>query len=1559
MIAPPPTRLTPRIDRYQLLRVLGRGGMGVVYLAADTLLDREIALKVVDDEMLGDRHERMAALFQQEARNLAGLNHPGIVQVFDYSGLYSTRLYLVMEYVPGHNLGELLLATGPFAPALVAHVGLGVASVLAYAHGHGIVHQDLKPENILVVADGRLKLTDFGISRRIAAESAKGQQVRLEVAGTPAYMAPEQALGVPVDVRVDIFSLGATLYTLATGAMLVDAETPNDTVAAIARGDFPAVRERVPDFPAPLAAVIDRALAIEPDRRYADAPEMAQALAEAIGAPVPMLDDVPRVPPELVPTPPTPPPGEADVPPTAIADTAADAVKASLKATVPKRPAALPDTLVAGPGRLAPTNGSAVDFGEEHDGTRLLGRFELLRKLGSGALGEMWLAADAQHHDDNVAIKIFRPAPGASIDEFKAEFRELATLRHPNLVAIRDFGLVETGPASPPTDPVRPADPINGAVAFYTVDFVAGPDIRRAAEGAPFEDVLELLVQVARALIFLHGKTKRPHLSLKPENLLVTKASDGRPRVVLTDPGNPTEKLRSLHRGERSGLPYAAPETLGGLGAGPAADLYAFGVVAFELLAGRRPFLERTPETLSYAHMHTTPPSLRQVRPDLPEPIADVVAELLRKEPSRRPAGAEAWIRAVNEVVVPPYPLETDATRVARFSSAPWVGRAAVLERVTDALRAAMVPGGNARRLVLVTGERGSGKGRLLDELKRAAQLGGAVVFEGRAASHTGRSLGPLVPILAARYRGRQQDPSLTAEHRRVLRQLLGRARPGKRPPPDDATIDPTLVAELLLRGVNRPTAFLLRGADRMDRATIEVVARLVRALTPLGELTDADRAPPVFIALSLSEDELDADAREVLFGLPRAERVHVGPLDLEGLRDMLVACFSTEPLGDAQLETLLQVTGGVPSDVQDVLYSLIETGDLAWDDGAWQLRPGADVPLPKSAEEAVHVRLAALTAKERDVLEALAVFPAPVPANFLDSLGEGAPEAVKSLVERELLARRLIDDESCLVFGHERVRAVLLRELSADGRASRHRAAAMWLEAHRPTELIVEALASHWNAGGRPDRALSFLIEAAERAQAAGDLARSQEWYGEALDVLPRAGLGIVRRLATEARIRHLLGDACRAMGDVPAAVEHFERLLEIGRDLEDASWIGTARDRLAVAMIEAGRFDEAVRHGELALELASGTGDKRGQALAHRLLGTARRALGGPGAGLAELERALAVAGDDPALTDVRARVAVAVSYAHTDAGRPADGVRWAEWGLAIARGQDLFELEVSLLINLSMAAFVGGWPERALTASREAMHLAENKGLRRYHILALGNVGDTLRVLGVFDDAAQHLRAALRETYNLGATDRVVSRLLELSALALDRGRPRDALPYLREAWRVASPGRVFDARASEARALVAATELRLRLWAGGDEAIRGTAEPTADLLRDLLVQARSGPPGALLYRALALEATALRLAEPASAQTAALEAAELAGGLHAPELVRHADVGLALVDALEALGLHERADALRTVVGGALARCAADITSDELRESFRAIPAHAALLVAAHTGDEAPR
>jgi tetratricopeptide (TPR) repeat protein len=178
----------------------------------------------------------------------------------------------------------------------------------------------------------------------------------------------------------------------------------------------------------------------------------------------------------------------------------------------------------------------------------------------------------------------------------------------------------------------------------------------------------------------------------------------------------------------------------------------------------------------------------------------------------------------------------------------------------------------------------------------------------------------------------------------------------------------------------------------------------------------------------------------------------------------------------------------------------------------------------------------------------------------------------------------------------------------------------------------------------------------------------------------------------------------------------------------------------------------------------------------------------MNGPAAGIADLERALEVAGEDSEMVDVQARIAIALSFAHTEAGQPDEGLRWATWGLKLSRDAKISELEVSFLINMSMAQFNLGRPDLTLRWATEAMDVSESKGLRRYHILALGNAGDAMRALGQFTEAEQTLRAALRETYKVGGGDLLVARMLELAHLLMDQGRGSDAKPYLQEAWRL---------------------------------------------------------------------------------------------------------------------------------------------------------------------------
>src|SRR5581483_3884190 len=202
---------TPLAGRYRVDRLLGRGGMALVYLAHDEALDRPVAVKLLSDTLAADEEYR--ARFLREARVAARLAHRNIVRIYD-AGEQDGRPYIVMECVPGGTLDQVLLTRGRLLPAEAVAVAIQVCDGLDCAHAAGLVHRDVKPQNLLVAADGTVKIADFGIARPLEAPRLTATGI---VLGTAAYLAPEQSEGEPVTAAADLYALGAVLYELLTG----------------------------------------------------------------------------------------------------------------------------------------------------------------------------------------------------------------------------------------------------------------------------------------------------------------------------------------------------------------------------------------------------------------------------------------------------------------------------------------------------------------------------------------------------------------------------------------------------------------------------------------------------------------------------------------------------------------------------------------------------------------------------------------------------------------------------------------------------------------------------------------------------------------------------------------------------------------------------------------------------------------------------------------------------------------------------------------------------------------------------------------------------------------------------------------------------------------------------------------------------------------------------------------------------------------------------------------------------------------------------------------------
>ena len=261
---------------YEILRVVGRGGMGVVYLARERGLDRLVAIKVLAPALIAtaDHQER----FRREARTAAKLTHPGILQLHAY-GEVEDFPYFVMAYVRGESLAELLRQEGRLPPATVRRILAELADALDYAHRHQVVHRDIKPENVLIEDEtGRAILADFGIAKARNADT-DSLTIPGSILGTPQYMSPEQAAGGEVDGRSDIYSLGVLGYTMLAGRTPFQGYGPGQTIVRHATHEPPALRSVAPEVPEDLVAAIARCLAKSPDARWPDGRSLCAAIA--------------------------------------------------------------------------------------------------------------------------------------------------------------------------------------------------------------------------------------------------------------------------------------------------------------------------------------------------------------------------------------------------------------------------------------------------------------------------------------------------------------------------------------------------------------------------------------------------------------------------------------------------------------------------------------------------------------------------------------------------------------------------------------------------------------------------------------------------------------------------------------------------------------------------------------------------------------------------------------------------------------------------------------------------------------------------------------------------------------------------------------------------------------------------------------------------------------------------------------------------------------------------------------------------------------------------------
>jgi serine/threonine protein kinase len=544
--------------KYKVLRKLGEGGMGAVYLAEHVVIEKRLALKVLGPELA--REGELVARFLQEARSASRIGHPNVIDIFDFGQSPDGLVFIAMEFLDGKDLGEIVRSQGAMAWAEAREIALQICMALRAAHDKGIVHRDMKPENIFVVQrEGQprfVKILDFGIAKVMGLDSDGPRLTRTgAIFGTPAYMAPEQAEGNEVDHRADIYAVGCILYHLITGQTAFVAESFMSMLTKQLTEDPvpPSVQRPDHSISPEMDALVLKALEKDRDKRWQSMAELLQAIETCPG---------------------------------------------------PSRSLALGDYVAD--------------------------KYKILRKLGEGGMGAVYLAEHAVI-EKKLALKVLDPELARKTDvvaRFLQEARSASRIGHENVIDIFDFGQTPDG------------------LVFIAMEFLDGKDlgaIARSQGAMGWDEVREIALQICKALRAAHDKGI-VHRDMKPENVLVLQR-EGQPRFVkILDFGIAKvlgqEGPRLTHAGVVFGTPeYMAPEQAE---AKPnldhRVDVYAVGCILYQLITGQRPFSASSPAALLLKHIRETPDAPSRRRPDLPitGEMDALVLKALEKDPDHR-----------------------------------------------------------------------------------------------------------------------------------------------------------------------------------------------------------------------------------------------------------------------------------------------------------------------------------------------------------------------------------------------------------------------------------------------------------------------------------------------------------------------------------------------------------------------------------------------------------------------------------------------------------------------------------------------------------------------------------------------------------------------------------------------------------------------------------------------------------------------------------------------------------------------------------------------------------
>lgn len=803
----------------------------------------------------------------------------------------------------------------------------------------------------------------------------------------------------------------------------------------------------------------------------------------------------------------------------------------------------------------------------------LNGRYKLDRLLGEGGMGSVYLARDVFEEDKVYALKILKTDLEGEAEAFRREFELLAELRHPYIARVFEFGTI-----------------VDSGLNYYTTELIEGDDFYSAVRDQNWELLIDLVVQVCSALDYLHGRGIL-HRDLKPENILVGKDTLGKFQAKLCDFGLAL-RGEANDNGFCGSVEYAAPELLKGEPATQKTDLYALGVTLYQAVTGELPFPAQ-----NFAESIKTRLEIRPTRPSkknqsLPEPLEEVILNLLEPRPEERPSGAREVVERLAKGLNMPLTVDSQESLKATIHCGRYIERSGELESLNKIAGKFLSKGGTS--IIVIQGAFGSGKTRLLEEWRTFCELEGLLFYYARARE------GEAMFIL-----------------RSWLRQLLGEPTEARKDKEKAELLDKysaslsMVLPSFFESGKKNASPRLseqgrrLKIFEDLHQTFTELLAKqpVILAADDLHEadqltlealryILQAKKKPRAIWALAFGDSATEsAGFSPDQLRLTTSKEIQLGNFESEHVNQYLEHVFAGQKAPGDFCDYLIENTGGIPLYIEETLLELLTRGEIRYQFGAWNFPSKiTGLGVARGFNDFLERRVKRVTGEERELLQFTSMAENDLPVDLIASL-IGKPKSRVQTILREQAREGMVllddtEEQLCVRLAHRTLVEKLREEISAAERKRLNLKIADALIKSDRQDIWAGEIARQLYAGGETDRVPDWAIRAADRARASFQNEQALELYRLAITAMEATKGSAV----AQAPIRLAISQLESLAGRIPESIEILKDFLRQHESELDAEQTTALMERLAIAYERKAEFAEALQCWDAAAQNKSG---------------------------------------------------------------------------------------------------------------------------------------------------------------------------------------------------------------------------------------------------------------------------------------------------------------------------------------------------------------------------------